>query len=383
MNAYSRIALSVAFAVFLVLSVALTGKTVFAQGKDNDVEFISNMDKVRGHMEQSLANKEKGELALSKVHASHPIAELYSLMEPEISEHDAQLNTKLKSALTALSGKVDSSSPTEFKQEIQSINDMLDSAAAAAVSENKRSDLQFNAKVINSVLSTAKAEYSESVENGKVAAMVEYEDAQGFIGRAEARFDAIANRLPEHQREETTKFFIDLNNATTAVQEPSSIEQIIDRIITEVNEGAGVQGAETEQTTSVQYIENAKNLLQQVSTEYSKGNYAQADKLAVSAYLDNFEHVEGELVAAGSKDLMDELEQMMRVEIRDMIKNRVPQEQLDSHIQTIDSKLDQAIRIVPEFPMSTLSAVSSVIGAAVMITRFRASLFSGGVKNTM
>lgn len=304
-------------------------------------------------------------------------------MEPEISEHDAQLNTKLKPALTALSGKVDNSSPIEFKQEIQSINDMLDSAAAAVVSENKRSDLQFNANVIDSVLSSAKAEYSESVENGKITAMVEYQDAQAFIGGAEARFDAIADRLPERQREETTKFFVELKNATTAAQEPSSIQQIIDRIITEVNEGAGVQGAETEQATSVQYIENAKNLLQQVSTEYSKGNYAQADKLAVSAYLDNFEHVEGDLVAAGSKDLMDELEQMMRVEIRDMIKNRFPQEQLDSHIQAIDSKLDQAIRIVPEFPISALVAISSVIGVVIAITRFRATLFSGRVKNTM
>jgi hypothetical protein len=97
---------------------------------------------------------------------------------------------------------------------------------------------------------------------------------------------------------------------------------------------------------SIVYVETARNLLNQVSTEYKKGNFSGAEELATSAYLDNFEYVEAPLEKKGGSEIMKQLEGMMRKDLREMIKDEVPYEKLLSHINATDTKLDEAISIL-------------------------------------
>ena len=125
---------------------------------------------------------------------------------------------------------------------------------------------------------------------------------------------------------------------------------------------------QTQSKTSVDYIQNARSLLKQVSTEYKNGNYAKAEELAGTAYLDNFEYVEADLQKRGQSDLVEELEKMMVTDLRGMIRDKISQEQLDNEIAAIDAKLAQAQVIVPEFAagvtisMVTIIAIGSIIG---------------------
>ena len=100
----------------------------------------------------------------------------------------------------------------------------------------------------------------------------------------------------------------------------------------------------TEANRSDKHIEITDSLLHQVSVEYKKGNFTAAGELAIRAYLDNFEYVEQDIEKHGAKDLKEQIEQMMRVELRDMIKTGVSQDQLDSQINAIDLKLTEAMR---------------------------------------
>ena len=97
---------------------------------------------------------------------------------------------------------------------------------------------------------------------------------------------------------------------------------------------------------SIVYAETARNLLNQVSSEYKKGNFSGAEELATSAYLDNFEYVEAPLEKKGGSEIMKQLEGMMRKDLREMIKDEVPYEKLFSHINATDTKLDEAISIL-------------------------------------
>ena len=97
---------------------------------------------------------------------------------------------------------------------------------------------------------------------------------------------------------------------------------------------------------SVMYTETARNLLNQVSTEYKKGNFSGAEELATRAYLDNFEYVEAPLEKKGAGDIMKQLEDMMRTDLRSMIKDEVPFEKLNSHINATNAKLAEAIIIL-------------------------------------
>ena len=82
----------------------------------------------------------------------------------------------------------------------------------------------------------------------------------------------------------------------------------------------------------VDYLQNARDLLNQTSIEFKNSNYTGAEELANTAYLDNFEHVEHELEEKGSPSFMEDLEDIMGEELRDLIQDKVDKTELDMHI---------------------------------------------------
>jgi hypothetical protein len=96
----------------------------------------------------------------------------------------------------------------------------------------------------------------------------------------------------------------------------------------------------------VDFLQNARNLLNQTSVEYKNSNFTGAEELANTAYLDNFEHVEDELEEKGSHSFMEDLEHMMREELRGLIQDKVDQTDLDMHINATDAKLVEAIDLL-------------------------------------
>ena len=103
---------------------------------------------------------------------------------------------------------------------------------------------------------------------------------------------------------------------------------------------------ENESNKYIDYLQNARNLLNQTSVVYKNSNYTGAEELAIAAYLDNFEYVESELDKKGSHSLMQDIEHMMREELRDLIKNKANQSELDMHISATDAKLLEAINLL-------------------------------------
>lgn len=120
--------------------------------------------------------------------------------------------------------------------------------------------------------------------------------------------------------------------------------------ISELKNGSGQENetifAENESNKYIDYLQNARNLLNQTSVEYKNSNYTGAEELAIAAYLDNFEYVESELEKKGSHSLMQDIEHMMREELRDLIKNKANQTQLDMHISATNAKLLEAIYLL-------------------------------------
>jgi hypothetical protein len=105
---------------------------------------------------------------------------------------------------------------------------------------------------------------------------------------------------------------------------------------------------ETEETSdsTITFAQTARQLLNQTMDEYSRGNSSGAEELATQAYLDNFEYVEPALEQKGATDLKEQIEGMMREELRDMIRDDATIEEVDSHINATDAKLMEAISIL-------------------------------------
>ena len=63
--------------------------------------------------------------------------------------------------------------------------------------------------------------------------------------------------------------------------------------------------------------------------------------LAIQAYLDNYEFIEAPL-AEQNKTLMETTELMLREDLRQLIQTHAPLEQIQEHIDKINSNLNQA-----------------------------------------
>ncbi|MGH9974860.1 MAG: hypothetical protein ACRD8Z_03355, partial [Nitrososphaeraceae archaeon] len=311
------------------------------------VDFVSNMEQIRGHLNAAVMNKEAGNNTLAKAHTLHPIAEIYSSIEPQISNTNATLNETLATNLNQFSKMVNTSSVDEFDIQSQKINGLLNQTVQQVIPNEIANNNTFKLGVVSDLLSIAGVEYGEAVENGTITEIVEYQDGHAFVSRAQDVFGQASPLVPQEMNnevQETNQFFSSLNNAIQNKSNPEVADRSIGAIIHELSEitgiseaGLGGQGANTE---SGEIISKIRSLLNQTVEAYNQQNYAEAEALATTAYLDNFEFIEAPL-AEKDPELMENTEVMLREQLRQFIQNMVPVEEIQQHIDKINSNLDK------------------------------------------
>jgi hypothetical protein len=355
---------SITIAAILALAVTVPA---FAQNEEH-VQFVANIEFIKGHLEQAAANKQAGNNEMAIAHAGHPVEEVYALIEGEIEEHNAELNTQLEESLTNLANQISTMTAAQVQTQVSEINTMLDQAVTSVISQAERSDPAFNGMVAMAVLETAEHEYEEAVANGEIVEMIEYQDSTAFIAQAEAIFVSIRAELPEHEAEEIVELFEELNSLTESNASFEQVETVIGGIIHEFEEALELESGEGE-LDGWGYIDRIKELLDQSVAEYKEGNAQQAKALAVEAYLDNYEFIESD-IAQDDRELMEKIEVDMREELVDMIEAGRPAAEIESHVDTIKTDLETARAVVtPEFPLA-IAVVASVAGTILAGTLY-------------
>jgi hypothetical protein len=320
------------------------------------VEFVSNIEQIRGHLNQALINKESGNNTLAQTHSLHPIEEVYSSIEDQLVNQNSTLNQTLSAALQNLSSTVTTADLQDFESQIGNVNILLNNSVQTLVpSSELNNNPAFNASVVGRLLHLAVHEYEEAVANGTIIEVVEYQDAQAFIHRAESIFKSSASRINQslaHEVQEVNEFFSNLNGAVNNRDEPGTVETTINGIIHELAEITGLSesqliGEETdaEEQDPIAIINNIKSLLTQLIAAYGSQDYQGAESIATEAYLENYEYIEAPL-AQQDQQLMEQTEVMLREELRQMITNRVPIEQIEQHITMINANLDRAAELL-------------------------------------
>ena len=320
------------------------------------VEFVSSIEQIRGHLDQALINKESGNNTLAQTHSLHPIEEVYSSIEDELVNQNSTLNQTLSAALQNLSSTVTNANLQDFESQIDYVNMLLNNSVLTLVpSSELNNNPAFNASVVGRLLHLAGHEYEEAVANGTIIEVVEYQDAQAFIHRAESVFKSSASRINQslaHEVEEVNEFFSNLNRAVNNREDPTTVETTINGIIHELAEITGLsesqligEEAGTEEQDPIAIINNIKSLLTQLVSAYRSQDYQGAESIATEAYLENYEFIEAPL-AERDQQLMEQTEVMLREELRQMITNRVPIEQIEQHIAMINANLDRAAELL-------------------------------------
>jgi plastocyanin len=113
-----------------------------------------------------------------------------------------------------------------------------------------------------------------------------------------------------------------------------------------------VASSATTNRKPTEIISKVRILLNQSINEYRKQNFTGAQELATSAYLDNFEFIEAPLEKRDNA-LKNNTEIMLREQLRQDIKGKVPLENIQQLINKIKSNLDKAEKLLPDTSIQT------------------------------
>ena len=166
---------------------------------------------MKGHLEQAIINKENGNNTLTQAHIQHPIVEIYDSIEAQLASVDNNHNTLLFNSLNELSKNADKLDLTQFKEETNEVNQILNKAIDLIVPEDNSTLTLIAASWL---LDAANGEYESGVRNGNIIQIVEYQDAIGFISRSESLLNDTLPMLSQSKKistDETKKLFAELN----------------------------------------------------------------------------------------------------------------------------------------------------------------------------
>jgi hypothetical protein len=326
-------------AVIAALLFAVGSSSIYAD-ENEKLEFAGYLEETLGHFHALELNLDDNNAELALVHATHPIAELYDLMKPELQEHDPEFDATIQETLTSLHEKTVGDVTREDAQAaIDEARGIIEEARMLVVGEELSNDPNFKLSLVKGLLETSAAEYAEAVEGGEITEMIEFQDGSAFVWQSQQIFDEIKADLPEHEVEEIDGFYADLWGAYDNRADPSLVKTFVDGISHEVDE---ITGEESEEEAGLDvYFENIEHLLDEVKETYAEGMKDEALSLATKAYLDNYEFLEAP-IAQHDEELMEEIEILMREELRDMIKADASSDEVNSHIDTILEKMEEA-----------------------------------------
>jgi predicted secreted protein with PEFG-CTERM motif len=361
--------IKVTILTFVLTSVLLGAaflQYVSAESYQDKAEFASSLEETLGHFWALEQNLDDNNAELALIHATHPIAELYDSMKPILKASDPNLDVKVQDTLMKLQDRANTKvSRAQAQQAIDDAKGVVAIARSTVVGDELSDETAFKIKLMQVLLETSIAEYGEAVSDGVIGEMAEFQDGSAFVWRSQQIFAEIESDIPTHEAEEIEELYVDLWAAYDARADPSQVETLAGGIIHEIDE---ILGEESEEVNLLEYVENIKVLLEQTKQEYARGDTDLALSLATKAYLDNFEFLEGPLIELDQKELMEEVEIMLREELRTMIKNGESSSKVNAQVDAILEKIDTIGTVVPEFGTIAMMILSIAIISVIAIT---------------
>jgi len=163
---------------------------------DSHVAYVRNVEEVRGHLDSSLALKERDRQDGAALHAGHG-SDYFSSVLPPLRDADPELASRLRARLRAVQDRVESDGADAFGTFLDTeVFPLLDDAVATVVPDEVRGTTAFHARVLNAVAGRLTEEYTAAVtDDGEIELSGEYWDGRGFLGRLEDRHARVTDDL--------------------------------------------------------------------------------------------------------------------------------------------------------------------------------------------
>ena len=253
---------------------------VIAQTYDEKLEFAGYLEESLGHFWAIEQNLDDNNAELALVHATHPIAELYLLMKPELVEANPEFDSKVQQTLMQLAKKTGQDVTRQDAQiAINDAKQVIEEARDIVVGKETSNELGFQVLLIQNLLKNSVQEYREGVIDGQIDLMPEFQDGSSFVWRSQQIFDKVKKDLPQEDVQEINLVYSDLWDAYDNRADADDIEVKVDTIINRL--GNSVQ-TNTEQPDLLAYVENIRVLLDRKSTRLNS-SHSQQSRMPSSA----------------------------------------------------------------------------------------------------
>lgn len=162
-----------------------------------DADLMEKLGLLEGHLIVGRALLEAGDKAGALPHFGHPVEELYAWLAPRIATRGAP---PFEAELRALQALAEANDTGPAAASAWNAVDAKVRALRATVAPERARDARFLVEHVATMVEAAADDYAVSIERGRIANAMEYQDAAGFIRYAitvaEAQREAGgANRL--------------------------------------------------------------------------------------------------------------------------------------------------------------------------------------------
>jgi high-affinity iron transporter len=355
--------LSLVFVFALVLT-PISVATAQQASEAPELVIMVNLERIKAQLQMAEESLAAGDREMAFAHAFIPHTATFPSIKIQLKELDDESATRLEALLTDLPIKIRTGSQTSdaLKQEIPQINLLLDSFVT------RLGPIAFEKVMVSRTVVFLLRDAVQSYQLSDLgSSKIDYENALGLVVAAESKYHTISASMAERRDAEINSFFADLKSSLVQKEGDESISRLASAIEQDLAEDLSLSAGSTNSGEHGKYFSNIRALLASVVTEVNKGNYDLADQYAISAYLDNYEYLEAP-IEKHNPELMAEIEIEMRLELRQMIKDKEQPPAIEGHIAGILEKLDQAEEFLQNDPDSEgsnmLSGFANVEGLA-------------------
>ncbi|WP_016939381.1 PEFG-CTERM sorting domain-containing protein [Candidatus Nitrosopumilus koreensis] len=262
-----------------------------------------------------------------------------------------------------------------MKEEIEHVLDEI----TLIIREYEGSDSSEIGLVLSGIkdrLNLVEIEYLDAVTNGQIVNQEEYDETVAFLTKASEIFDDNQDALMELSPSDAQTLgsnLIEMEQIISSKDSTSKISILVGKSLNNIANLESFAGGAVE-TDIFEYFDEIEYLLNEAKVNYRNGNAQLAFDQVSTAYLDNYEFVEGPLGEV-DMELMSKIEIDMREDLRNMIKNNASPDEVDAQIDIILMDLASAKKVVPEFgTIAVMILVVSIISIVAITSKSRLSL---------
>jgi high-affinity iron transporter len=334
---------------------------------------LVNIERIRTQLWLTDQSLDKGNLEMAFAHAFIPHSTTFPAIKNQLGQTAGEQITKqLESLLTDLPLRMRTGEYSEEKarESIGQIRILLDQISQQSVGPEFLSDKGTVSQAVVFLLRDAVQSYATTISNASngsdsanLQQAIDYENAVGLVQIAHQNYQKTLSSLIEDSRRriEIESFFNELESSLAQKIDNESILRLTAAIERDLAEELSVSQGSESTSEHQQYFATIRTLLSNVISEVNNGNYEQADQYAISAYLDNYEYLEAP-IEKHDPNLMVSIEEEMREELRRMIQARESVESIETFVNGILVKLDEAEELLKNdasFSQSTSAPTSS------------------------